>query len=315
MLPAEAIIVMDDSVVLKDLASSLQNIKIGLFGFFNHWVSPKFYSRSWLQNTPAGVLSDVGICWREHLVLSEDGKMHNIPNIESRSFPRVSYQHSEARMSPDFQILRRQSLNWPNPCPLVQAELVNNRAQGLLRLLVSYVHALSLSAHFKQGLSGRFGALVGARTHFQPLQGNEYAGQEVNNYNRPRPFQSRTFISIQFALYLLEICCGLRLCFWGVDRLGYLSLRTALCGFGQIVFGTILFVHGSVSVTQKYLLTSPNSCNTLIRIGRTQMANVLSNEKQVAVIGALGEGSSIRSIERITGIHRDTMARQYGRGS
>src|SRR5476649_232435 len=31
--------------------------------------------------------------------------------------------------------------------------------------------------------------------------------------------------------------------------------------------------------------------------------------KQIAVIGALAEGSSIRSIERITGVHRDTIMR------
>ena len=30
------------------------------------------------------------------------------------------------------------------------------------------------------------------------------------------------------------------------------------------------------------------------------MANVLSTDKQIAVIGALAEGSSIRSIERMT---------------
>jgi len=39
------------------------------------------------------------------------------------------------------------------------------------------------------------------------------------------------------------------------------------------------------------------------------MANVLNTEKQIAVIGALAEGSSIRSIERITGVHRDTVMR------
>jgi IS1 family transposase len=39
------------------------------------------------------------------------------------------------------------------------------------------------------------------------------------------------------------------------------------------------------------------------------MANVLPFDKQIAVIGALAEGSSIRSIERITGIHRDTVMR------
>jgi IS1 family transposase len=39
------------------------------------------------------------------------------------------------------------------------------------------------------------------------------------------------------------------------------------------------------------------------------MANVLPNEKQVAVIGALAEGQSIRAIERLTGIHGDTIGR------
>jgi hypothetical protein len=37
------------------------------------------------------------------------------------------------------------------------------------------------------------------------------------------------------------------------------------------------------------------------------MANVLNTDKQIAIIGALTEGSSIRSIERITGVHRDTI--------
>lgn len=39
------------------------------------------------------------------------------------------------------------------------------------------------------------------------------------------------------------------------------------------------------------------------------MANVLSAEKQKTIIASLCEGSSIRSIERITGVHRDTIMR------
>jgi IS1 family transposase len=39
------------------------------------------------------------------------------------------------------------------------------------------------------------------------------------------------------------------------------------------------------------------------------MANVLSKEKQSMAIHALAEGNSIRSIERMTGIHRDTIMR------
>ncbi|PYV76722.1 MAG: hypothetical protein DMG96_13200 [Acidobacteria bacterium] len=60
--------------------------------------------------------------------------------------------------------------------------------------------------------------------------------------------------------------------------------------------------HG-INVTQEYL-TRRNYCNTVI-----DMANILPKDKQIAIIGALAEGSSIRSIERLTGIHRDTIMR------
>jgi IS1 family transposase len=39
------------------------------------------------------------------------------------------------------------------------------------------------------------------------------------------------------------------------------------------------------------------------------MANVLQMEKKIQVVSALAEGNSIRSIERMTGIHRDTIMR------
>lgn len=39
------------------------------------------------------------------------------------------------------------------------------------------------------------------------------------------------------------------------------------------------------------------------------MANVLDKDKQITIVSALAEGSSIRSIERITGVHRDTIMR------
>ena len=39
------------------------------------------------------------------------------------------------------------------------------------------------------------------------------------------------------------------------------------------------------------------------------MASLLYKDKQVAIIGALAEGSSIRAIERMSGVHRDTIMR------
>lgn len=45
------------------------------------------------------------------------------------------------------------------------------------------------------------------------------------------------------------------------------------------------------------------------------MANILKLEKQVAAISMLAEGSSVRSTERVTGIHRDTIIRLMQRVS
>src|SRR6266446_1450364 len=45
--------------------------------------------------------------------------------------------------------------------------------------------------------------------------------------------------------------------------------------------------------------------------------NVLSRDKQIEIIACLTEGMSIRSVERLTGIHRDTIMRlgaRVGRG-
>jgi len=39
------------------------------------------------------------------------------------------------------------------------------------------------------------------------------------------------------------------------------------------------------------------------------MANVLPRDKQATIIGALAEGSSIRAISRMTGVHQDTICR------
>lgn len=67
-------------------------------------------------------------------------------------------------------------------------------------------------------------------------------------------------------------------------------------------------ISSAINVSQKHL-TSLNFCNTLIQVSGAAMANLLNKDKQIAVISALAEGSSIRSIERITGVHRDTVMR------
>jgi hypothetical protein len=58
-----------------------------------------------------------------------------------------------------------------------------------------------------------------------------------------------------------------------------------------------------VNVSQKVLTIS------LFSYYNNYMANALSTDKQIEIIAALCEGSSIRSIERITSVHRDTIMR------
>jgi hypothetical protein len=67
--------------------------------------------------------------------------------------------------------------------------------------------------------------------------------------------------------------------------------------------------HSENIVPQKYMLTSTTYWGTVIGIGRANMAPFLERTKQVAIISALAEGSGIRQIERMTGVHRDTIMR------
>src|SRR6266436_4315378 len=50
-------------------------------------------------------------------------------------------------------------------------------------------------------------------------------------------------------------------------------------------------------------------CNTIMSTIKNHMANNLPTEKKVLAVSMLAEGSSIRAIERVTEIHRDTIMR------
>lgn len=57
-------------------------------------------------------------------------------------------------------------------------------------------------------------------------------------------------------------------------------------------------------IKQRFVLTYVNGSRTII-----PEMNVLATDRKLTAISALVEGSSIRSIERMTGIHRDTIMR------
>jgi len=182
----------------------------------------------------------------------------------------------------------------------------------VLRGLPDFVGSVRHITHFcglsVSGLRQRMG-IGRTRLHRIPLEADKNTSEQVDANDYPCQPESRTLVVIQLFLYVLEFTGGMLLCFLGVNRLDSLDFWAGARAFLGVMGGTVLVAHSVVSVTQKYFLTTHNYCNTVMVTGRANMANVLSTDKQVAVISALAEGSGIRQIERITGVHRDTIMR------
>jgi hypothetical protein len=75
------------------------------------------------------------------------------------------------------------------------------------------------------------------------------------------------------------------------------------------IFGLPILEFIKLYVLQKYLLTETYFVYYSKSTIKNVMANNLSTEKKALIIAQLAEGASIRSIERITGVHRDTIMR------
>jgi IS1 family transposase len=152
-----------------------------------------------------------------------------------------------------------------------------------------------------------FGALIG-------LLPNGREGQECNYHQRPvSPFNG-CLSFWRFFWGSVCLCCMARIVYkrdgiwWTCIAFGFGGITIVLWFTGRTDgqnngCDDNKTLHVVKIVPQKHL-TSNNIWGTVIH-----MANVLNTDKQIAVIGALAEGSSIRSIERITGVHRDTIMR------
>jgi IS1 family transposase len=155
---------------------------------------------------------------------------------------------------------------------------------------------------------------LGGTTSLPRLPTNESCRQGGNNNQPPVGALEGCVPAWRAIIGCILTCCGFLIIIKGDGT------RSIICGCCCILGGTFIWLgkkvdceavqqgnetqfHGPNTVTQKYL-TTLYYCNTVMG-----MANVLPKDKQNAVIGALAEGSSIRSIERLTGIHRDTIMR------
>lgn len=145
--------------------------------------------------------------------------------------------------------------------------------------------------------------ILSPRPHFEPLKADEGGSGRDYDETSPCPPESRTLKTAHAFFYFFEISFGCWLGWDGVFWLGFCDRRRAYRGILSVLGAVVFVCHGSISVAQKYL-TRNDLCSTVM-----SMANILSTDKQIAIISALAEGSSIRSIERMTGIHRDTIMR------
>jgi IS1 family transposase len=186
--------------------------------------------------------------------------------------------------------------------------------------LDSYPRSLLVNSSLKADVGDSYAVLHRLRSasHLYSLPSNRTARNSCYKENPPiGPFEGCVPLW-RVAVGFLLIVSGALWLFLNRDR----SRLRCLGGVGLLLFsGSGIWLtghyccddaerengnvnpHGGTIVLQK-CLTTLYSCSTVI-----DMANVLSAEKQTAIIAALAEGSSIRSIERITGVHRDTIMR------
>jgi len=192
------------------------------------------------------------------------------------------------------------------------------------------VKKVACCAEFKVSHDPRsFDMLIGCRLSIYCLNGEpqNYGLNQANNYEKGREdCDPSLYFDVLVILFFFGIIGGGVLL---LDDHRYLGIALFVIGCSGFLSGeTLLFFcdplfwralgsnnpdrcqykecgvfHGYKLYHKNYLTRSP-FCNTV-----SLMANLLSAEKQTAIIAALAEGSSIRSIERITGVHRDTIMR------
>jgi IS1 family transposase len=196
-----------------------------------------------------------------------------------------------------------------DPRPFSETELSSGLLSGFLHLSQLFFHQASLLLNGLQGANGYNNA-------DNPDDGQYGSGEILRRQHIEIGIRMiAVAVGILGGFFWLLLIDSNRLSCLG--RVGYWLVGVALLCAG-FAAGLLPVYHRTRqdkcrqqncvfhpnNVPRKYSLTAYNYWGTVI-----DMANVLNTDKQIAVIGALSEGSSIRSIERITGVHRDTIMR------
>ena len=247
------------------------------------------------------------------------GNSELISHVESGRQSRISAfdLHGEIWQVATHLIQQGNVFN-PDPSPSVQSGGFNAGIEGCMRLRNCVLHSRSNSLISGNDLVGLGRSTVDFGVRINGGNGDNNRGYSYRYVGGLRRFDEAPKLTGLLANRLPRKICAVGTLCTGccLMALGYLVLvfsfsregtwLHALIGLLFIV-ASLVVLHSSFklfkTVTQKVLTPAHFPYYT------KYMANVLSTDKQTAIIGALAEGSSIRSIERITGVHRDTIMR------
>jgi IS1 family transposase len=203
----------------------------------------------------------------------------------------------------------------------------------LVRLFPSGLHLPELQMYRFGLLPDLIKSSIG-KTYATPTNVNQQTGE--NSYSDCG--SERPSINERFTMVLSLCFGGFLLAAWTTEHINdnrrVLRSSLVVCGLGSSELGLLFLIMSGLHpytwglppqwlpakwnpcpqdyrdysphreiVTQKHLTSSA------FPYYNKTMANILPTEKQVAIIGSLCEGSSIRAIERMTGVHRDTVMR------
>lgn len=198
--------------------------------------------------------------------------------------------------------------------PLHQGTLPPHGVEGSLHQdsLQAHLHGLTVNAN-QRGYSYENSSDTGNREHNADPESSPV--ETILGRGRDDPYIGLNVL-VAFGLegWAVALLWNYGRCCWK----GWLLCALSLCCFARLWISIETdqqrhqgdpkqFQHYGENVSQKLL--TPSSFRITISKSRRAMANVLNTDKQIAIISALAEGSSIRSIERITGVHRDTIMR------
>jgi IS1 family transposase len=253
--------------------------------------------------------------------------MCNIPTSIRNYWREEQYSRYDIRIPFIFQF-ERPHIDY-EPSPLRSNDVVRLLERGLCPVSSRYRCVLS-STGIAGGSFGKFLKLSGMMRQLiqRPLRIKDAKNSDAKQENTDH--ESSLIPSILFGGVNDPYICLNVLLLFGLEGWAVIVLldnkrnwRGWLIAFGSLLclirLGVSLrredsekeretrqhLFHNSQIVQQKVLTISTFRYTVSVR--GLDMANVLHKDKQIAVIAALAEGSSIRSIERMTGINRNTI--------